>query len=62
MRKCSFLRALTLAALLAAPQIHTALADTDEQQAMHQSATLDADPAPSNGTGPYDTPTPPFGD
>lgn len=62
MRKHSFLRALALAALLAAPLTHTALADMEEQQAMHQTATSDADPASSNGTGPYDTSIPPFGD
>lgn len=62
MRKRSFLRALALATLLAAPLTHTALADMDEQQAMHQTATSDADPAPANGTGPYNTYNPPFGD
>lgn len=62
MRKHSFLRVLTLAALLAAPLTHTALADTEEQQAMHQTATPDADPVSSNGTGPYDTYNPTVGD
>lgn len=62
MRKRSFLRTLALVASLAAPMAHTALADTEEQQSMHQTATPDADPAPSNGSGPYDTYNPPFGD
>lgn len=62
MQKHSFLRALALATLLAAPMIHTALADTAEQQATHQTSTSDADPAFANGAGPYDTPMPPFGD
>jgi len=55
------LRALALAALLAAPLTQAALADPSEQQAMHQ--TPAADPAPSAGiTGPYDAPVVPFGD
>lgn len=59
MPKHSFLRALTLAALLAAPLIQTVRAEPSEQQAMHQSA----DTAPSVGlTGPYDAPAPTVGD
>ena len=61
MRKQSFLRALALAALLTAPLAEAALADTSEEQAMHQSSTPDADP-PVGVTGPYDAPSPPFGD
>jgi len=61
MRKHSFLRALTLIALLAAPLARTALANPSEQQAMHQTST--ADPGSSAGiTGPYDAPPAPFGD
>lgn len=62
MRKQSILRTLALATVLAAPFTHAALADTSEQQAMHQTSTSDADPASSNGSGPYDTYNPPFGD
>lgn len=59
MRKHSFLRALALSALLAASLTQTALADSSEQQAMHQSS----DAASSVGlTGPYDAPAPTVGD
>ena len=61
MRKHSFLRAVALAALLAAPLTQAALADPSEQQAMHQTSA--SDPASSVGiTGPYDAPVVPFGD
>lgn len=58
----SFLRALGLAALLAAPMAQAALADPAEQQAMHQTSGSDENPAYSNGAGYYDTYTPPNGD
>ncbi len=61
MRKHSFLRALTLAALLAAPLTQAARAGDSTQQAMAQTSTSAA--ASSAGlTGPYDAPVPPFGD
>ncbi|MGH7001109.1 MAG: hypothetical protein ACREEA_06350 [Stellaceae bacterium] len=62
MRKHSFLHALALAAVLTVPVAQAALADSSEQQAMHQTSTSNADPAFSNGAGPYDTSAPPFGD
>jgi len=61
MRKHSLLRALTLAALLTAPLAQAALADTSEQQAMDPPSASDAALSVSV-FGPYDAPTPPFGD
>ncbi|MGH6994869.1 MAG: hypothetical protein ACREES_04170 [Stellaceae bacterium] len=59
MRKHSFLRALTLAALLAAPLARTALAGVPTQQAMTPTSAA----TQSLGlTGPYDMPVPTVGD
>lgn len=59
MRKHSFLRVLTLAALLAAPLVPAAMADQPEQQAMCQNPVTDPAPGYFN---PYDRPSPAVGD
>lgn len=58
MRKHSFLRVLTLAALLAAPLTRTALAGVPTQQAM---ASVSAAAQSLGLTGPYDAPAPTVG-
>ena len=63
MRKHPYLRALALAAVLAAPLTQAALANTVADQATQQAMSQNAAADPAVGqTGPYDASAPTVGD